>query len=144
MKIHMKRRTYLFVDESGNLDFTGNGTRYFVLTSVRLTRPFPLNKELDSYKDGCLVRGINIESFHCKNDRKRICFDILDQIASVKESIRVHCRVIMKRKDEQDSKFYRVFYQEMLRALLTQLLLTVSKNGVQEVIVITGTIPVRR
>ena len=34
------RHLYLFLDEAGNLDFSPNGTRYFMLGSVTKERPF--------------------------------------------------------------------------------------------------------
>ena len=36
----MNRCAYIFLDEAGNFDFSQNGTRYFVLTSVSTRRPF--------------------------------------------------------------------------------------------------------
>ena len=35
-----ERFLYIFLDEAGNLDFSRNGTRYFVLAGVAKERPF--------------------------------------------------------------------------------------------------------
>jgi hypothetical protein len=42
---------YIFLDESGNLDFSANGTRFFVFTGVVQERPFdgPEAKSIDSF-----------------------------------------------------------------------------------------------
>ena len=41
---------YIFLDEAGNLDFSPNGTRYFLLTSVTKERPFYACKDLIELK----------------------------------------------------------------------------------------------
>ena len=60
----MSGTIYVFLDESGNLDFTASGTRYFVMTSVSMERPFPMNDALDAYKYDCLELGLPQEYFH--------------------------------------------------------------------------------
>ena len=57
------RIAYLFLDESGNLDFSDRGTRYFVLTSVSMVRPFRIYDALDAYKCDCLEYGLENEHF---------------------------------------------------------------------------------
>ncbi len=54
----MGERVYIFLDESGNLDFSPSGSRYFVLTSVTMRRPFQANAELDAYKYDCIEYGL--------------------------------------------------------------------------------------
>ena len=60
---------YIFLDESGNFDFGASGTRYLVLTSVGMCRPFPAGDRLDDYKYHCIETGTDIERFHCYADR---------------------------------------------------------------------------
>ncbi len=62
----MSGTIYVFLDESGNLDFTASGTRYFVMTSVSMERPFPMNDALDTYKYDCLELGLPQEYFHMR------------------------------------------------------------------------------
>ena len=68
----MSESVYIFLDESGNLDFSGRGTRYFVLTSVSMVRPFPMYEALDAYKYDCLEYGLATEYFHCANDNRHV------------------------------------------------------------------------
>ncbi len=51
----MNERIYIFLDESGNLDFSPKGTRWFVLTVVSMRRPFRMSGALDS------VRAIRLQ-----------------------------------------------------------------------------------
>ena len=59
---------YIFLDESGNFDFGASGTRYLVLTSVGMCRPFPAGDRLDDYKYHWIETGTDIERFHCYAD----------------------------------------------------------------------------
>ena len=43
----MTQCAYLFLDEGGNFDFSPTGTRYFVMSSVAMRRPFPAHGPLD-------------------------------------------------------------------------------------------------
>ena len=43
-----ERFLYIFLDEAGNLDFSPNGTKYFVLGGITKERPFRAYKELTS------------------------------------------------------------------------------------------------
>lgn len=36
----MRRVLYVFLDESGNLDFSNNGSEYFINTALSIERPF--------------------------------------------------------------------------------------------------------
>ena len=65
----MSRCTYVFLDESGNLDFGAGGSRYFVLTGVSLRRPSLAFKSLDDYKHHCLESGPDIEYQACSAER---------------------------------------------------------------------------
>ena len=58
--------------ESGNFDFSPSGTRYFVLTSVSMKRPFPVAMPMDDYKHDRLEYGLNFEYFHCYCDGKTV------------------------------------------------------------------------
>jgi hypothetical protein len=54
----MDKYLYIFLDEGGNLDFSPNGTKLFLVTSLAKERPFEAYKELAE-----LEQGLHIESF---------------------------------------------------------------------------------
>ena len=58
--IPMAGHLYIFLDESGNLDFSDSGSRYFVLTSVSTRRPFPFSSALDDFKYDCLEGSVSV------------------------------------------------------------------------------------
>lgn len=135
---------YIFLDESGNLDFSARGTRFFVLTSVSMERPFPMYEALDAYKYDCLEYGLATEFFHCANDNSHVRRRVFDIIGSHLGHIGVDSLIVEKRKTEPSLTPDRRFYAEMLGSLLRLVLSGESKSEAREVIVITDTVPFRR
>ena len=74
--------SYIFLDEAGNFDFSGRGSRYFALTSVSVRRPFRWPDRLDEYEHDCIERGIGLEYFHCYNGSRRVRSAVFDLIAA--------------------------------------------------------------
>ena len=136
--------TYIFLDESGNFDFRKSGTRYLILTSVSMRRPFPLCRHLDRYKHDCIEKGTNIEFFHCYNDRKSTRHAVFNRIAEHLDNICIHCVVVEKARIAPATQTTSRIYRWMLGYLLRWALTAELDTGVDKVIVITDTIPVNK
>ncbi|MDE0511455.1 MAG: DUF3800 domain-containing protein [Gammaproteobacteria bacterium] len=132
---------YIFLDESGNFDFSQNGSRYFVLTGVSLRRPFPILQALDAYKHDLLEAGRNIEYFHCAHDRKDVRSQVFDVITAYIDHLRLDCLVTEKSTVETKLRRDARFYPRMLGYLLKKILHAELVYGTQEFIVITDSIP---
>ena len=141
----MNEHVYLFLDESGTLDFSFRGTRFFVLTSVSMKRPFRINDALDSYMYKCIENGMDIEYFHCYSDSKRVRRVVYDLIAEYVESIDIDCLIIEKSGVAAELQNGVRFYPAMLGHLLN---LTTRFDSVagdsSEIIIITDTVPINR
>ena len=92
---------FLFIDESGNFDFSAKGSSHFVMAGV-LTRD-PLNSALplQRLRYQLLERGINVSSFHAAPDLQIVrdsVFDALEGLVGVKAHL-----VYAKKSDLQDS-----------------------------------------
>ncbi len=94
----MKDCVSLFLDESGNFDFSPNGTKHLVLTSVSMRRQFPVVVALDSFRYDCLEDGVDLEYFHCAIDRAPVRDKVFDLIAADLDAIRIDCLILEKRK----------------------------------------------
>ncbi len=134
----------MFLDESGNLDFSPVGTRYFLLTSVCMTRPFQIGKELESYKYDCLEWGLEQERFHCANDNRHVRNRVFDIIADNLSGLRIDSLIVEKRKTGPELRDDRRFYPEMMGHLLRYVLKELASRTVDEVIIITDNIPLQR
>ena len=135
--------TYIFLDESGNLDFKPSGTRYFVMTSVSMRRPFAICEELDSCKHDCLENGLNLEYFHCAEDSGRVRENVFDRVAGRLEDLRIDCLVVDKSETDPGRLEERYLYHETLTRLLKDVVLREWKAGAEKIIAITDTIPVK-
>lgn len=135
---------YLFLDEGGNFDFSPTGTRYFVLTSVATRRPFPTHGPLDDFKHDCLEYGLDTEYFHCADDNPHVRRKVFELISNHVQALRIDSLVVEKSKAGPALRDDRRFYPEMLGYLLRYVIPRELKNGVEEVIVITDTIPIQK
>lgn len=140
----MNRGVYIFLDESGNLDFSPSGTRYFVLTSVSVGRPFPWFDSLDAYKYDCLEYGLENEYFHCANDNKHVRGRVFEIIANHLDAVYIDSLIVEKRKTGPALMADRRFYAEMLGYLLKYVLPREPNAGADEVVIVTDRIPVSK
>ena len=135
--------TYIFLDESGNFDFSPKGTRYFLLTAVSMKRPFPVFDALDTYKHDCLEdfeHRLDQEFFHCTEDNEHVRKRVFDLIATDLHGIRIDCLVVEKSKTVPVLREDKRFYPQMLGYLLKYVLPQVG----EKVIIITDKIPVNK
>ena len=77
------RYLYVFLDEAGNLDFSSNGTRYFLLGALTKERPFNAYKELTELKYDLVESGTALEYFHAAQDRQAVRDSVFQIIRSV-------------------------------------------------------------
>jgi hypothetical protein len=63
---------YLFFDESGNLDFTANGSRHFCFGALTLRDPGPLTAEFARLRYDLLGEGLELDCFHAAEDRQAV------------------------------------------------------------------------
>lgn len=144
----MANCAYIFLDEGGNFDFSPTGTRHFILTSVATRRPFFAHGSLDEFKHDCLEYGLeyglDTEYFHCTDDNPHVRGKVFGLIAGHLESLRIDCLVVEKPKTGPALRDDKRFYPEMLGHLLKWVIPRELKGGVDEVIVITDTIPIQK
>ena len=69
----MKENTlYIFIDESGELNFNKNGSKYFVLTSLSTLNPLSERDELSLLRYKLLGEGKETEYFHATEDLQEV------------------------------------------------------------------------
>ena len=88
---------FLFIDESGNFDFTPKGTKYFVLTCISTTEPVSQRDEFLSLKYELLGDGIEQEYFHATEDKQKVRDTVFSFIEKLND-FEVHSVVAQKNK----------------------------------------------
>ena len=138
----MSDAAYIFLDESGNLDFSDNGTRYFALTAVSLRRPFTVYETLDAYKHDCIEYGLTTEYFHCANDNSHVRRRVFGIIGDHLDAMRISSLIVDKRRIEARLREPAQFYSTMVARILEPAILS-ELGFAGDVIAITDTIPFR-
>src|SRR3989339_390513 len=91
-----KKTLYLFVDESGNFDFSPAGTKYFTLSAVSTFNPCLFKEKILNYKYDLLKGGHNLEAFHATEDKQFIRDKMFDFIKNLAGDFSVDSVVVQK------------------------------------------------
>ncbi len=116
---------YIFVDESGNFDFSSRGTKYFVLTVMSTTEPFIIGSKLLDLRYQLLPNyscGPAMEEngeFHATEDKQEIRNKVFSVLIDG-GNLRIDSVIAQKNKanpvfHKQDTNFYGVMGKAVLR-----------------------------
>jgi hypothetical protein len=137
------RFLYIFLDEAGNLDFSANGTRYFLLGGLTKERPFNAYKELTELKYDLVELGTELEYFHASENAQPVRNRVFDIIQRNLAGVRVDALVVEKRKTGPALQRVEAFYPRMIGYLLKYILGKQDLSLFKEVLVFTDAIPLR-
>ena len=87
---------FIFIDESGNFDFSPNGTKYFSLSAISTLDPLGKEK-LEKIKYYLIEKGIDIEYFHAAEDEQFVRNRVYNFIESL-EDIEIDSVIVQKNK----------------------------------------------
>ncbi len=108
---------YVFIDESGNYDFSSRGTTHWVLTSLMTTDVSQGLLDLYSLKHQIIDLGTDIEKFHASEDRQAVRDLVFDLVKNLRDA-RVDSVVVEKRKAAPPIRPLKKFYPMMVENLL--------------------------
>ncbi len=140
----MGSNLYIFLDEGGNLDFSPSGTKHFTLTSVCKFRPFTISHMLGKLKFDLIDYGLDFEYFHCTKNNRYVRDKVFKMINDNIATLRIDALIVEKRKTGPALQTHEEFYPRMIGYLLRYVVRKAKMTKIDEVIVITDTIPVRR
>jgi len=135
---------YVFLDESGDFNFSSNGTKFFTFSTITKTRPSPWDTPLLSLKYDLIEVGVDIEYFHAAEDRQAVRDRVFAIIRNDLGSFRIDSLVIEKRKTGPALQVLEKFYPRMIGYLLRYVLDPKNLKDFAEVIVITDSIPISK
>jgi hypothetical protein len=143
---------YIFVDEAGDMDFSTNGSKYYMFNFLVKQRPFKVHEKVANYRYSLLERNLDelggrrldIEYFHAHNDNKYIKDALFSTISTFdKNSVKVYSYILEKPKvNPQKREEKEHFYIDNLNYSIQRLLakLQIDKNF----IIITDRLPVQK
>jgi hypothetical protein len=109
--------TYLFVDESGDMNFSAGGSPYFYFGALSTADPLPLTRALTSLRYAFLTEGLGIDRFHAAEDRQVVRDRVFATIRSV-GGFEFDSAVVDKRKAPPSLYEATHFYPEIADYLL--------------------------
>jgi hypothetical protein len=137
----MPRFLYLFLDESGDLAFLPNGSRFFVITSVATEHPFDGAKALHDLRYELLQRDAPIgECFHACGDKQGVRNEVFNVIRAHLKRFTIDSIIIEKRKTGPALQNIDRFYPQMLGYLLRFVLRQYDLQEYEKVIVIAASL----
>ncbi|MEW6200331.1 MAG: DUF3800 domain-containing protein [bacterium] len=122
---------YVFVDESGNFDFSPSGTKYFVLTALSTDSPFKIGAPLLKLRYDLLPNyacGSSMETsgyFHASEDTQLVRNQVFSVLFNLSDNMRVDCVVAQKNKTnptlrQNHVSFYKVLGEAALKYALNR------------------------
>lgn len=106
---------YLFIDESGNFDFSPKGTKYFTLTGFVTFDPILKREDLVSLRYRLLAEGIDQEFFHATEDKQSVRDDVFSLLASLGDKYEIHS--VIARKNRANPSLYKEVYEKKGRTI---------------------------
>jgi len=143
---------YIFVDEAGDMDFSVNGSKYYMFNFLVKQRPFKVHEHIANYRYSLLERNLDkfdgrrldIEYFHAHNDNKYIKDELFNTISTFdKNRVKVYSYILEKPKvNPKKRKEKEQFYIDNLNYSIQRLLhkLQIDSNF----IIITDRLPVQK
>lgn len=139
-KMKKGKTIYLFIDESGNFDFSNKGTKYFVLTSLVTSKPSLKRYQFLNLKYKLLKLGTNLEFFHATEDKQFVRDKVFSILNKFENDIIVNSVIIDKIKTKMKHHDSNLFYRETSRVLLYEIFEEVRQEEVNNVVVVLGAI----
>lgn len=126
---------FIFLDESGNLDFSAKGTAHFVLAAVTALQPIQSSTELQNLKYSLLSDGEDVQHFHASEDKQATrdeVFQVINRLSNIHINY-IHaekCKAHPSLHDKAD------FYGLLGKTLLTYLLKGYRAAQFEQVVII--------
>ena len=108
---------YVFIDVSGNYDYSPTGTMNLVITSTLCTDINPGVLELYAVKHEAIDQGIDIEYFHAAEDRQPVRDRVFNVISGLTH-LRIDSIIVEKSKVDTNLRPLNRFYPTMVEYLL--------------------------
>lgn len=113
------RDLFVYVDESGNFDFSPSGTRWFYLTALSTFDPDFGLADWHAIKMAAVLAGIELEKLHAAEDRQWIRDRVFALLGTGAGTLRIDGIAVEKPKTNPTLRAPHVFYRRMAEYLLT-------------------------
>lgn len=145
---------FLFLDESGNLDFSANGTQYWSLTAFCTFHPSQGKEGLLDLLYSLADGNQGQEYFHATVDKQPVRDRVFQHVNALNDGHEIHCVIAEKRKANPSlylaqaprkgkrtkEKDFSRFYQLVCRTLLTYVFGCPRFQGARKIVIILSSL----
>jgi len=133
---------HIHIDESGNLTFSPQGTRYYVFTAAWTYDPAPLAARLTELRFTLLKAGHDVRAFHASEDKQANRDQVVSALA---EHSRWNFAAVVIEKAKVYPHLYEPhrFYPEYASSVLKYIFHRHVRKDTDSVLVFTDTLPVK-
>jgi len=118
----MSRDLFVYIDESGNFDFSPKGTAWFCLTALATMEPgFGIGR-WHEVKYGAIRSGLLVQELKASEDRQWMRDLVFDFLATGIGSLRVDAVAVEKAKLHPDLRAQQAFYHRFLASLVANVI----------------------
>lgn len=132
---------HLHLDESGDLNFSPRGSRYYLFAAVWTYNPLPLAIQLQLLRFRLLKQGSNIEKFHASSDHRRIRQLVISKMLSSSDWKFAAVVVQKNRVPPKDREHLGSFYSRFATMPLSLVLRGPIREHAHNVLVYTDRFP---
>lgn len=113
---------FVFIDESGNFDFSSRGTNHFVMAGVAALAPLDSAAEMQALRYELMSNGRNVFGFHASEDPQIVRDQVFATFMGL-ENIKAHViygsKYLLPPELQSDSAFHTLFGGALIRHFLT-------------------------
>jgi hypothetical protein len=133
---------FIFMDESGNFDFSLRGTRHFVLTALSTTHADEMALALYRLKHELALAGHDVEYFHATEDQQVVRDRVFEVLAGGEYEL--DTLIVEKAKTHPSLYDEARFYPMMCKYLLQYVLKRYEWKGFESFVIFTDALNVKR
>jgi hypothetical protein len=143
---------YVFIDESGNFDFTPKGTKHYFVNGFATFDPVTLREELVRLRYQLLREGYDHDYFHASEDPQFIRDEVFRLLKTLDNTYELH--TVWVQKNKTHSSLYKeaqvkkngsisykstglCLYQKLIACLL-QYIFVGKANNVDRIVIVIG------
>jgi hypothetical protein len=126
---------FVFIDESGNFDFSERGTRHFVMAALITSAPRSSGATLQQLRYQLLIDGVDLAHFHATQDKQLIRNRVFAELAEL-SSVTCIALWVEKRTLPKNARSKVSLYGLMARDLAKRLRLELKPKGFTQVVLI--------
>lgn len=132
---------YMYLDESGNLDFKKSGTPFFIMTCAVAKRPFAFCDALREFRYDLWEKGFDIEKFHACEDDRDVRREVYSMLSEMTDGYRVYSVYVDKPSVPDEMRTADAVYSKVFKLLIDEIYRSEHLPFVDGVIVVTDKLP---